>query len=56
VNVTEAYFPFWVERSPREADEKIKKPAITSMLMEKRKGMSTFIRFINILLEGRVFN
>jgi hypothetical protein len=36
----------WLDRSPREADEKIRKPPITRMAIDIKKGMSIFIFFI----------
>ena len=43
---TFAYLTPWLDSNPREADEKIRKPPMTRMAIDIKKGMSIFIFFI----------
>ena len=46
LNATFEYFAACLESKPREAEAKIRYPAITRIRIEIKNGMSTFTRFI----------
>lgn len=46
LKATFKYFTACVDSNPKDAEENIKNPAITSIKMEIKKGISTLIFFI----------